>query len=149
MAIGEKIIEFFTGGVAKDIADTVGKAIPDKDLAAKLSSDLQTIVEKRVSDAQQFAATLDLAIVQGQNDTNKIEAGSDSLLKSGWRPMVGWVCVAALAYQMVVRPLLAFGLQHLLEMPPPSLDLDTLLTLLFGILGLGAYRTAEKIKGVS
>jgi hypothetical protein len=60
--------------------------------------------------------------------------------------MVGWVCVSALAYQMVFRPLLAWLSSVYSWMPPPSLELDTLLTLLFAILGLGAYRTYEKTK---
>jgi len=147
--IGGKIIEFFTGGVTKDIADVVGKVVPDKDLAAKLANDVTMVVEKRASDAQAFAAGLEQVSVQGQIDTNKIEAASDSLYKSGWRPAIGWICASALLYQMLLRPLLAYFLQNVLAMPPPSLEFDTLMTLLFGILGLGAYRTTEKIKGVA
>jgi len=30
---------------------------------------------------------------------------------------------------------------------PPQLEMDTLMTVLFGMLGLGAYRTVEKVKG--
>jgi len=31
----------------------------------------------------------------------------------------------------------------------PQLDLGTMMPLLFGMLGLGAYRTVEKIQGVA
>jgi hypothetical protein len=31
----------------------------------------------------------------------------------------------------------------------PAMDLNTLMTLLFGLLGLGGYRTIEKLKGIT
>ena len=31
----------------------------------------------------------------------------------------------------------------------PQMDLGTMMPLLFGMLGLGAYRTAEKVRGVA
>lgn len=33
--------------------------------------------------------------------------------------------------------------------PPPPVDVEALLVLLGGILGLGVYRTAEKVRGVA
>lgn len=84
---------------------------------------------------------------KNQADINVVEAGSESLLKSGWRPAVGWTCAGGLFYQVIFRPLAgwvcsnAFGWS-----PPPSLEMDTLMTTLFGMLGLGAYRTYEKVK---
>ena len=86
----------------------------------------------------------------GQLDINKVEAASDSFFKSGWRPAVGWTCVFGLSYQFVFHPFAVFFLQ-LAEVKAllPTLDLNTLMTLLFGLLGLGAYRTVEKVKGVT
>lgn len=84
----------------------------------------------------------------GQVELNKIDGASDSFFRSGWRPATGWVCVFGLAYQLLVRPLGGWVMQQLLGWtPPPSLEVDTLMTLLFGLLGLGAYRTVERIKG--
>ena len=57
----------------------------------------------------------------------------------------------ALAYQFVLRPLLAFGFMAAGRPLPgemPGLD-STLWELLFGMLGLGTLRTAEKFKGVA
>lgn len=68
------------------------------------------------------------------------------LFRSGWRPAAGWVCVAALAAQYLAVPLMGwlatntFGWQT-----PPQLNLDDLLTLLAGLLGLGAFRTYERV----
>ncbi|POZ62301.1 3TM-type holin [Chromobacterium alticapitis] len=70
------------------------------------------------------------------------DARSAGLFESGWRPYCGWVCGAGLSYQFLLRPVLnglALG-----QFPP--LEVDTLMTLLFGMLGLGVYRTIEKVK---
>lgn len=88
-------------------------------------------------------------IAKGQIEINKVEAGNNSLFVSGWRPAVGWVCVAGLIYTFIAWPLLKwYALIHALEVPP-ALDLSALITLLGGLLGLGGFRTFEKIKGVA
>jgi hypothetical protein len=46
------------------------------------------------------------------------------------RPILGWLAMNLWKWDM-----------------PPGLEMDTLMTLLFGMLGLGAYRTAERIRG--
>lgn len=104
--------------------------------------------DKSDQEKQQLAAAV--MIVQGQIDTNKAEAGNASVFVSGWRPFVGWVCGAALAYQYIMRPLVAWGFAiagHPLPVMP-GLD-DTLWELLFGMLGLGGLRSFEKVKGVA
>lgn len=89
-------------------------------------------------------------LAMGQMDINKVEAASDSFFKSGWRPAVGWTCVFGLTYQFVFHPFAVFFLQVAESKATlPMLDLNTLMTLLFGLLGLGAYRTVEKIKHVT
>ena len=76
-----------------------------------------------------------------QADINKIEAASDDKFKSYWRPALGWVCVAGFSYQLLARPfLLGAGYDF------PPLDMETLSALTFGMLGLGAMRTVEKLK---
>ena len=87
-------------------------------------------------------------IQKAQIEVNKTEAATDSLFKGGWRPAVGWTCVSGLFYQMVIRPILPWLIGLYTPVPlMPTLELDTLLTLLFGMLGLGAYRSYEKVKG--
>ena len=77
-----------------------------------------------------------------QVEVNKIEAASDSSFKSGWRPALGWVCVAGFSYQLLARPfLIGFGCTGF-----PDLDMPTLSALTFGMLGLAGYRTIERIK---
>jgi len=90
-------------------------------------------------------------LAKGQLDVNKIEAASASVFVSGWRPGVGWVCVAGFGYVVLLQPILPWLVQvfgH--PVPPlPGIDTSVLLTLLLGMLGLGGMRTAEKINGVA
>lgn len=88
---------------------------------------------------------------QAQIEVNKAEAQSSSVFVAGWRPFIGWVCGAALAYQYIGRPLLtmAFDAFHIAQAPVLiGLD-DNLWQLLLGMLGMGGLRTFEKIKGAA
>jgi hypothetical protein len=144
MGILDKLGGLLGGGLGGKIAEIVGNRIENKQQGELLRLEIEKAIGDRAHEIELRLIDRDTQIAAEQSKTNQIEAASDSLLKSGWRPMVGWVCVSALAYQMVFRPLLAWGSAVWMWMPPPSLELDTLLTLLFAILGLGAYRTYEK-----
>ena len=85
-----------------------------------------------------------------QMEVNKAEAGSGNWFASSWRPAVGWACAIALISQYVAAPWAewmawTFG-WHLT--PFPRFD-NVLWELLFGMLGMGALRSLDKIKGVS
>lgn len=84
----------------------------------------------------------DTLLAKAQIEVNVEEAKSPSLLVSGWRPSIGWVCSGGLAYQFIVYPIAIAWVPKIVQ-----LDMGTLLTLLFGMLGLGAMRTTEKLKG--
>jgi hypothetical protein len=116
------------------------------DLASTVISRLWP--DKTEQERAQLAAAL--TIVQGQLDANRVEAASPSAFTSGWRPGVGWVCVAALAMQYVARPLVAWvGLVTGHPLPElPGID-GSLWELMLGMLGLGGLRSFEKVKGVS
>lgn len=87
---------------------------------------------------------------KSQTDVNAVEAANSSVFVGGWRPFIGWVCGAALAYQYVLSPIILWvaGMAHIVIPPPPRLD-GSLWELMFGMLGLGGLRTFEKIKGVA
>lgn len=86
----------------------------------------------------------ELAQIAGQLEINKIEAANPNLFVSGWRPFIGWICGTGLAYQFLVYPILIAFIPKIQQ-----LDMGTLLTLLTGLLGLGAMRTVEKMNGVA
>ena len=130
------------GGIVKTVGDIAG------DLITTDKERLQLELDGYRAESERMA---------GQVEVNKIEAGNASLFVAGWRPAVGWVGVAAMAYQFLAYPFLqwgwaalqASGMVHATMMPPPPLDTDALWVILSGILGLGVYRTAEKVKGVT
>ena len=76
------------------------------------------------------------------------DAKSNSFFRSGWRTMAGWVCVAGMANNYLIMPIIALVLSFFMDKVPTLLALDSgeLMTLLFGMLGMGALRTAEKLK---
>lgn len=116
----------------------------------KIADDLTT------SDKERMAAELDAYKAEsermgGQVEINKVEAASSSLFVSGGRPFVVWVCAFALAYAAVIEPIARFvatvGFAY--AGPFPVIDTDLTMQVLLGLLGLGAYRSVEKIKGVA
>lgn len=79
--------------------------------------------------------------------TNQEEARHPSVFVAGWRPAVGWICATGLAYAFLLQPLLAW-LSLVADVPaPPVLDIGHLIGLLGGLLGFGAYRTYEGVRG--
>lgn len=140
MAIGidlKGIGDIFTGAgtLAKDIRSAVtGDVSPEKkaEIEAKLLE-------------------IEATVQQGQMEINKVEAASSSLFVSGWRPMIGWVGAGALGMQYLVSPLISWVARLIWNesIDLPALDVEALWPLLGGILGLGGYRTFEKVKGVS
>jgi hypothetical protein len=105
--------------------------------------------DKTEQEKAQMAAAL--ALVQGQLEINKTEAASSSVFTSGWRPAIGWVCGAALAYTYILYPMLLWaGALWFPSIKPPILGNDGMLyELLFGMLGMSSLRTFEKVKGVA
>lgn len=105
------------------------KFVPDPDAKAKYEADLRDALK---------------GWDQQQADINAAEASNPSLFVSGWRPAIGWIGAAGLAYQYIVRPVaVGAGLHDL-----PALD-HSLMELVVAMLGLGGLRTFEKVKGVA
>jgi hypothetical protein len=114
------------------------KIIPDKDAREKAQAEL-------IKAAQDQNFQRDMA----QIELNKEEAKMD-LFRGGWRPAVGWTCGIAFALHFVIFPLLNFFLAAV-DQPQITVafDMDTLMTVLMGLLGLGGLRTVEKWKGIN
>lgn len=129
------------------IAGVIGKVIdrawPDptsRAQAAQALAELQQAGEFKLIDAE-------LQARQMQADVNKQEAASSDPFTSRWRPCVGYVCAAGLAYASILEPVirvLAPMLGH--SGPLPAVDTTLTMQLLFGLLGLGGFRSYEKTK---
>lgn len=123
-----------------DLGNTlISRIFPDPSQAAEAKLKLLELQESG-----------ELARITAQTDINKEEAKSGSIFVSGWRPFVGWVCGSAFALHYLFIPvanfiLVATGHKEVVL----TFDMQTLLTLLFGLLGLGGYRTYEKVQGVA
>lgn len=134
------------GAIINAAVGIIDKVIPDP--AQKAAAQLQILQLQQQGQLEQLKADVQLALSQVEVD--KVEAASPSLFKSGWRPFVGWVCGVALAVQFLVAPIgvwVADLMGYKTTFPP--LDLGTLMTLLFGMLGLGAMRSFDKKAGTA
>jgi hypothetical protein len=92
----------------------------------------------------------ELQQIMGQLEINKIEAANASVFVSGWRPFIGWICGAACAWNWIgisVAKVIAAFIQYPVNLAPA--DLSEMMPVLMGMLGLGALRTVEKMKGVA
>ncbi|KLN61307.1 hypothetical protein WH96_06550 [Kiloniella spongiae] len=84
-----------------------------------------------------------------QAEINKVEASHRSIFVAGGRPFIIWVCGAAMAYNYILRDLMAWVITNTGEAVsiPPGIDMDQMSAVLMGLLGLGGLRTVEKLKG--
>jgi Protein of unknown function (DUF3154). len=112
-------------------AATAVEKITDKILSFFPNAEQKAEVAKQIND-------LTLAIVNNQSATNTAEANTGSLFLAGWRPFVGWVLAIGFTYS------LAWPIVH-----GQPIDKETINTMLWGMLGLGTWRTADKIGGVA
>lgn len=122
------------------VTPLLDKFIEDKDQKNALAHEIATLAEKQAHQAQ-----------LAQIEVNKVEAQHRSIFVSGWRPFVGWVTAAALAWHFLVAPIVLFTATLVgIEIPElPEFDMETLTTILLGMLGLGGLRSFEKFKGLT
>jgi len=137
------VMGWFSGLLGGDIAGTVEAVASGLD--GLFTSDDERLTHKEVMER------LKQQPAQAQMAVNAVEARHRSIFVAGWRPFVGWVCGIALAYQYIMHPILSWIVTITVDVPvyPPEIDLSTMMPVLLGMLGLGALRTAEKVKKVA
>jgi hypothetical protein len=114
------------------ITGLLGKFVEDKDQKNALAHEIATLAQK---EAHKNAAL--------QLEVNRAEAAHKSLFVAGWRPFIGWCCGLGLLYSVLLSPLLDIWFEM------PVIDSSILMPTMTGMLGLGALRSYEKVKGVS
>lgn len=126
------------------LATVLDKVLPDQQASADAKLKVMELMQK----GELAVLDADVQLALGQMKINEAEASTD-LFRGGWRPAVGWTCVAGLAYNFVIQPILPWLVRIAgAEVPDmPTIDNDTLMMLLTGMLGLGGLRTFERIKG--
>ena len=122
------------------ITGLLDQFIEDKDQKAKLAHEIATMSQKH---AQELAV--------GQLEINKTEAQHRSIFVAGWRPFLGWCLSFAMLWHFMLAPSIIFaaGMAGMTLPELPVFDMDSLMTVLLGMLGLGGLRTFEKAKGLS
>jgi hypothetical protein len=127
------------GSLVGPVTGLLDKFIEDKDQKNALAHEIATLAEKQAHEA-----------AMAQVEVNKAEASHRSVFVAGWRPFVGWVCAIALAYHFVLQPIIVFGATAAgMVVSLPEFDMDSLMTVLLGMLGLGGLRTYEKKAGLT
>ena len=114
----------------------------------KIADDLITSDEERAR-TDLLLKKVEAEWVRGQLDVNKTEAEHKSIFVAGWRPAIGWVGAAAMAYQFLLYPLLTWVVALAgSDITPPELgDTEALYPIILGMLGIGGMRSFDKSRG--
>ena len=121
----------FLKGLVSPITDLIGKAVPDKDLAAQLSTQIEALL-----------INADTSVVTQQAGVITTEAKSDSWLARNWRPITMLIFVSIVANNFIIAPYAQAIFHQSVSLPTPP-DLWELIKI-----GLGGYvvgRSAEKV----
>ncbi len=122
------------------VSGLLDKFIEDKDQKNALAHEIATLATKQAHEAN-----------MGQIEINKAYAQQRFIFVAGWRPFLGWGLATAMIWHFVLAPVTMFGFAYAgMEAPElPTFDMDSLRTVLLGMLGLGGLRTYEKQKGLT
>ena len=118
--------------------DIINRFFPDKEEARKAEAEFLKL-----------AMDGELKQVIAQLQINAVEAAHPSIWVAGWRPFYGWVGGAGFAYAVLFQPLFTWWATIKGWPVPPLLDVDLLMVVAGGMLGIGGLRTYEKRKGVA
>lgn len=129
-------------GFLQPILDRV---LPDKGKQAELQQ--QLALAAIAAEGDRLKADMQIALAQ--TEINKIDAASSDKFQSRWRPAVGWVCVSALCWQYIAWPVLTWASSNFAWVAPPRLDMADILAILPALLGIGAFRSFDKMKGTA
>jgi hypothetical protein len=116
--------------LAKILFNTIEKAVPDKDLQAKLKADLQTQLLQSNTEELKAAASI-------------IEAEAKSgWFSASWRPLLMYVLIFILVWNYVIGPIIKIFMGTVITFELPG-DVWSLLQI-----GMGGYvlgRSAESV----
>ena len=137
------------GAIIGGVTDLIG----DMHTSDKEKLDAEIELRKLGLESERIEASL----VSGQIDVNKEEAKHASVFVAGGRPAILWVGAVSLAWTYVAHPIMTWlwalmqgaGWLSASMPPPPIMDIEALMVLVGGVLGLGGFRSFEKVRGVA
>lgn len=124
----------------------LGNSILDRVLPDKAAND--------AAKAQLLASQLNGEVAQiiAQAQIDEVEAASQNIFVSGWRPAVGWACAVAFTYAYILQPAIkvvaVLAHNHFDPNLFPVANTSDMMPVLLGMLGLAGARTFEKVNGV-
>lgn len=121
--------------IGKSLLD---RLFPDAEERAKAEREFMLAMSER-----------DMRAALAQLEVNAREAAHPSPWVSGWRPFIGWCCGLGFLWATIGHPVASWIGASRGWSAPPAIDTETLMLTMFGMLGLGTLRTAEKIKGAA
>lgn len=134
LALGKKLVSKL--GPAKEIVESLTDGSPEKlALKAELAR-IELEIETAALEADKVVALASLdaekALAQANADRAIAEIQSDDAYTRRWRPTLGYLLAAGLAFNLVAIPLLALTNVGV-DLPPPD---DTLLGITASLLGV-------------
>jgi|ERR1041385_7033798 hypothetical protein len=123
-------------GILGDVTGLGAAATAVERITGRILDYFPTVEQK--NEVAKELSNLTLAIANNQSATNTAEAQTGNFFIAGWRPFLGWILTIAFTYS------LALPIFH-----GQPLDKELVNNMLWGMLGLGAYRSADKIAGVA
>ena len=139
-----------SGEAVKETLNGVGDAAIK--IRTAITGDLPPNIKAEV---ELHLADLDNALQLAQAKINEIEASSDSLFKSGWRPAIGWVCAISLAVYYIPRFALGTGLWFWASLNArtlqtmPEMGIQDIIGLVLSLIGVGIMRSYDKKAGTA
>ena len=117
------------------ITGIIDKLVPDKTKKMELEHAIKT---------QMFELS------KQQNEVNLAQAKHGSIFVAGARPAIMWICALGLFWSFFLAPLLNWGVVVFgVDIQPPTINTEGLMTLTLSLLGLGSMRSYENAKGVA
>lgn len=125
----------------------IDKVLPDPQAAAAAKLQAMQLQASKEGAELEAATRLQLA----QSTTNTAEAASSDKYTSRWRPTIGYILGAVMAWDYILKPMVHVGYVMAGHPLPalPDLGDSQIYSMLFGMLGLGGLRIIEKIKGAA
>ena len=116
------------------IVSLISEVVPDRDKQDEIAHKIATMAQTHAHEN-----------AKAQIEVNATEATHRSIFVAGWRPFIGWTCGVAMFSNFIVAPYVSAFTSTAI----PTLELAEMMPVLVGMLGLGAYRSYEKSKGVA
>ena len=137
------------GAILGGVTDLIG----DMHTSDKEKLDAEIELRKLGLESERIEASL----LTGQIDVNKEEAKHASVFVAGGRPAILWVGAVSLGWTYVAHPITTWlwailqgvGWIAANRPPPPIRDIDALMVLVGGVLGLCGFRSFAKVRGAA